>query len=379
MVKCFLSLGIINNKLIIPFSLFFLSIIHILYINYVLENKANVIVTELSASIGHLLIIIIPYIKCISTHQDKRFKTNSKKKNYVLDYSIFFLTHFLNLILLYASAQLKPQEDHNSSILFMASDVHGLYCITTIEVIFTIIFSFFLLDFHFYIHHYLSLFLFIIISIVIDYMLDNFHYKLDRQFLFYLIAFISQLLVESINLSYQKYMFDVLYYSPYRTCFAFGILFLLYNLGTIVVFLIIHNYEFLRYFDNISIGQEITKFLTNIIMVFFLFMTMALTNYYFSPNHIIVSYELGNMLSFLIKSFSHIKYYTIFLFVFQIILLMIFLELLELNFCKLNENTKKNIQKRADKDMADMAKYDSILELESGYLIDERDTKKDLN
>ena len=54
---------------------------------------------------------------------------------------------------------------------------------------------------------------------------------------------------------------------------------------------------------------------------------------------------------------NNIEYYKIvlsmILFFFQFILLMIFLEIIELNFCGLNKNTKENIRIRSDNDLLD--------------------------
>ena len=101
---------------------------------------------------------------------------------------------------------------------------------------------------------------------------------------------------------------------------------------------------------------------------------MALTNHYFTPNHIIVNYELGNMIIILWKSYD-IKLYTIFLFIFQFFILMIFLEIIELNFCHLNDNTKRNIQIRGDNDMEDKDRKDTVLEI-GGYIIEIDDNNK---
>ena len=272
-------------------------------------------------------------------------------------------------------SKIKPDSKKKNNIIFLTTDVHNFYCIGSIEIIFIIFVSLLLLKTKYFIHHYICLFIFIILSISIDYLLDNFHYKLNREFLYYLIMCFMQLLVESISLSYQKYMFDKLYYSPYKVCFAFGIFFLLYNLGTIIVFLIIGDNEFLEYFKNINIGFEIFKFISNIIMVFLVYLSMALTNYYFSPNHLVANYELGNMIIFLMNSKSKIKYYSLFLFILQLFILMIFLEIIELNFCSLNENTKRNIQIRANDDIRETIKDDDLIEVSPGYFI----RKDDLN
>ena len=54
-------------------------------------------------------------------------------------------------------------------------------------------------------------------------------------------------------------------------------------------------------------------------------------------------YKLVNNLA---MSKSKMKWHSIILFVFQFIILLFFLEIFEFNFCKLNENTKKNIEER---------------------------------
>ena len=369
MGKCFLRLGIINNKLIIPLFLAIFSIIHIFYINYILDNEGNVIITEFSSSIGHISIIIIPYLKCFSNKQ-KNINYKKIKKNYFKDYSIFLITHLINLLLLDACSNLKPKKAKESDIIFLSSNVHGIYSIGSFEVIFLIIMSLIYLKDKYFIHHYLSLFIFIGVSIGIDFLLDNFDYKYNLKFLLYIFAFIAQLFVESANLVYQKYMFDILYYSPYVTCFSFGILFLIYNLGRIAIFEIDKNDDYIRYFDDIKIEKEIFKFISNIFMVFFLYLFMALTNLYFSPNHVVVTDVIANMLIFLLKNDSNIKYYTIIPFLFQFLLLMIFLELIELNFCGLNKNTKRNIQIRARGDIEDIDNDDSLVEV-SGYIVEE--------
>ena len=368
MVECFIKLGLINQKLIIPCILLLISILHILYINYILEYKANIIVTEISASFGHMAIIIIPYIKCFSSKK-RKIKYLKQKNNYLLNYSIFLLTYLLHLIFLELCSYYKPNsENKNKSILYETTGVNGIYCLRSFENLFIIIFSL-LLKYKYFIHQYICLSIFIISSISIDYILGNFSYELNSTFFKYIGICIAQLINESINLSYQKYMFDKLYYSPYSVCFAFGVLFFCYQIVKIIIFLLIDYLEFWNYFDNANLGYEAFKFILNIFIVFLLYTSMALTNYYFTPNHIIVNYELGNMIIFLWKS-DNIKYYTIILFIFQFFILMIFLEIIELNFCHLNDNTKRNIQIRGYKDMEDKDKRDTVIEI-SGYFLEE--------
>ena len=54
------------------------------------------------------------------------------------------------------------------------------------------------------------------------------------------------------------------------------------------------------------------------------------------------------------------KYYFLVFFVLQFISLLIYLEIIELNFCKLNANTKRKIEFRGNKDISMVNERDSI-------------------
>ncbi len=66
------------------------------------------------------------------------------------------------------------------------------------------------------------------------------------------------------------------------------------------------------------------------------------------------------------------RFYCIFFFILQFFGLMIYLEIIELNFCKLNENTKRNIDLRGVEDVSGEfireSTFDSI-EVNKDYLL----------
>lgn len=385
MVKCFIQFGATNRQLIIPFILTLLSLLHYIYIEYILDNKGNVIITEFSSSIGHMAIIIIPYIKCISIKK-KEYK-NQINKNYIFNYFIYFSIYLIHLLLLVVCNHLKHEKEQDkNNILFLTGDVHDLYAVQSIEIIFTTIISFFLLNYKYSRHHYICLVLFILLSIGID-INSYFFNKSENRFhdLFYIIISIFQLYYESLAFSYQKYMLDKFYYSPYFVCFAFGVFFLCYNLCTLLVFIITGNNDYLNYFTNVSIKYEIFKFISNIFMVFFLYTFMALTNYYFTPNHLVCIDQLGKMIKIIWHEKKDFKYYYIIPFFLQLIILMIFLEILELNFCGLNKNSKKNIQIRENtemneiNDMNDIDRSQTDIEIEPGYIVKEDNLERNLS
>ena len=102
---------------------------------------------------------------------------------------------------------------------------------------------------------------------------------------------------------------------------------------------------------------------------------MFLTIYYFSINHILISYSLTKMAKILIGHDSNKEYYCIILFIVQFLLLMIYLEVIELHFCGLYKNTRKNIQKREREDMdfenneKNNSFCENLVEISPGYMI----------
>ena len=85
-----------------------------------------------------------------------------------------------------------------------------------------------------------------------------------------------------------------------------------------------------------------------------------LTIYYFTQNHIYTTYVFIKLVDYLIRKKHWIRFLSIILFVFQFLGLLIYLEIIELNFLKLNKNTKNNIKKRElDEDILLLSDEDS--------------------
>ena len=70
-----------------------------------------------------------------------------------------------------------------------------------------------------------------------------------------------------------------------------------------------------------------------------------LTIYYYSPNFILIIFQISTIVYSLIQN-PKVSAYCIPLYLVQFLALMIHLEILELNFCDLNKYTKRNIELR---------------------------------
>ena len=106
------------------------------------------------------------------------------------------------------------------------------------------------------------------------------------------------------------------------------------------------------------------------LIVFRIFINIlkVLTVYYFSPIHTFTSYIIVKMFNLLLRKDTEYKYFSLIPFVFQLLALLIFLEIIEINFCDLDKNTKRNIEKR---------QFEENLKLLNQEIIDDDDDEKE--
>ena len=78
------------------------------------------------------------------------------------------------------------------------------------------------------------------------------------------------------------------------------------------------------------------------------YLLIVLMIFYFKPNYIVMTDEIYVFIECIAYKDKKNKYYTFIPFFVQIFVLLIYFEIIELNFFKLNENTTKNILERED-------------------------------
>ena len=131
---------------------------------------------------------------------------------------------------------------------------------------------------------------------------------------------------------------------------------------------------FYQYFSNTDIGIIIGKFLINVILNFFISTFSILTLFHFSPDFILISLQLSKFVNVFMDRNTK-QYYFIICVVLQFFCLLIYLEIIELNFCNLNKNTRRNIQIRGKDELLRNNDNDtesdikSNIELSEGYLL----------
>ena len=90
----------------------------------------------------------------------------------------------------------------------------------------------------------------------------------------------------------------------------------------------------------------------------------------------VISEELDIYFNIIIFKDDQNKYYTIIPFIFQILALLLYFEILELNFWGLNRNTFKNIQIRERKEKESKGSIQSEIDINDQYYLKENEFAK---
>jgi len=201
-----------------------------------------------------------------------------------------------------------------------------------------IIFNKLFLSLKFERHHILSIIVICLLNIpIIIYFSLLYFYKNLYNITFYLFT--------GIYLGYFEYLIEIKFYNPYFLFFLESCFYLLLNLINVILYFkykkkYIKNEIFNSYFIQINLLNLIYRLLFYIIL------------FYFSSVHII-------LIELLSRSLIYISFYKILIYnctkddIIRIILafltfifILIYIEIMEINFCHLNKNLKKNIIER---------------------------------
>ena len=182
-------------------------------------------------------------------------------------------------------------------------------------------------------------------------------------------------------------MMDKLGYSPFNVVFIMSFIFLFAGIvGVIIlsytgsVFYDGNKYKieaFDVYFAKNDYKEVILHILFLIFFRFFINILKILTVYYFSQIHAFTTYIIIKLINLLLRKNAAYKYFSLLLFVFQFLGLLVFLEIIEINFLGLDKNTKRNIKRRVtDENTRIMSHQDTLdeeqdqIELSPGYYVE---------
>ena len=171
---------------------------------------------------------------------------------------------------------------------------------------------------------------------------------------------IISIFTDVIYYYYEKYLLEKLYYPYWEVSFLNGIT--LFTFATMLFIYVITNkdkenstvaivQDFYLYFQKVSPGLIIGKQLLVYIIYFINNSLTILIIYYLNPNFNLIGFHLSKIVQVLIDENNEL-FYCIIIFILQLFCLMIYLEIIELNFCDLNKNTKRKINLRGLDDLS---------------------------
>ena len=362
----FIQFGFFNKKLLLPFGIALFQIL-INIMNIVIpENSKNQMLEMIGMGLSEVSIVLIPlFNKYLFKTILNESRMNSYSKS-LLHFTILFLIFTIFLILnFYVNNLANTNNEKNKS--FQKPHNSGLSTFEGLELIFICLVSFILLKYKYFIHHIIFIIIFILICFFIDLILNNYSYLYDRGALFIILNIIISLF-DAIDYGYQKYMIDVLFHSYWSVAAIIGITNITF-FGIITIICLSKGKQksfeennllfmsFYKYFEEVEIGIIILKQILNFILNFFLNLFRVLTIVNLTPDFILISFTISRIINIVIETQV---YECLIFFPFQFITLMFYLEILELKFCGLNKNTRRNILRREKKEIRWEERYDIV-------------------
>ena len=197
-------------------------------------------------------------------------------------------------------------------------------------------------------HHYISVALIILIGFIIDPLIGNLQndFSNGRNVLLLSLNFI-RVIVLSLYYVVAKYTMEQKFCSLYElNFFVCLIIFIIYGILLFFDYNYIGLYDYKEYYNNFN-STELLVALGVMATQFGKDMGVLNADKYYSPCHIFIIFVFGQLAYYtdLSKKYSIIVIISLLLMLF---LSLIFNELIEINFCGLSYNTRRNIMNRAN-------------------------------
>ena len=379
MVKKIIIFGEINKKHILPLSLAIYQVFNKIFNTYYPKNITNGIFELYSMALGMLSILFLPCIFKIKVTEEEKEREIHKRKwlHYPLLIVIYWIYHLAKLFMVISKVKARGNDETINPF------AESPFAFIGLEMILLTVASIILLKYKYFIHHIISMAGFILFGNFSDLLLGSYS-EIIKFGAVPIIIQIFGIISDVVYYYYQKYMMEKLFYPYWTISFTAGIGLALFATAILIYVLVLKEkanpfivdpQRFYSYFNGNDVGLKIGK----IILLYILSVVNTILNilniYYFSPNYILISFQFSKFVDVLINESDAKKYFTIIFFVIQLFFLMIYLEILELNFCNLNQNTKKSIDFRSTIDSSGENGRDStiglgVVDINADYSLD---------
>ena len=337
-------------------------------------NEHNVL-QNIFSSIGSMLSFIpfLIYLKksrnsiyqSKATHKTTKSDSNTKslKINYeyndkyeevtYINYSNFFylsILDYLQSLSLFTFAH------------FFSSNINAFFW--SIDIMFLYIFSKCFLSISIYRHHIISLIIFVLFDIYLSYVIifgPDFNY-------WQIVYIIINNILFSLKVVYAKKLMDYNFISHYKLCLIIGGITLIYGIITLIIETIIDekldiSEKYREFIDNFLdfcnkiINEDSSVIIKEIIFIILYIISSGLSNIFLyltlsnlSPFHVLLTKILLCIeynITTVILELKIVSIINICIYILSVFVLFFFLEIIQLNFCNLNMDTKDQIQERS--------------------------------
>ena len=384
MKECFISLGAINKRLLLPFFLAVLEISYIIFNNYY-KAKDNLVLQTLSMAFGEMSVKLLPCLLKINKDEFQG-KDQLTKRQKIKHYAILMVLYLVNTGMIAAGTAYNfhvrgIDVNYAGSNLFPDIDL----ILMGFEMVFMILISFKLLNYKYYKHHIYSTIVFVLFGIISELCLETYFVKDPKFFYGQLIRLVGTV-SDATYYCYQKYMMEKYYYPYWNIAFVPGVMHSFFAIILLIIILInkdkansdqVFINTFYKFFTEGDLGLSVGKVVIIFVMHFIMCPLDILNIYYFSPNFIIIIFQFSRITKNLINSPAS-KLYCLIFYAIQFFALMVHLEIIELKFLGLNKYTKKNIDLRGIDDIT-LERKDSMLDKGSVDINEDYSVEKSAN
>jgi len=362
-MKFFITIGTINKYIAFPIiGGLFKFIAELLLFKFKTKIYKHPFILGINSALGMCLSFFPFIIETIISESLKKnysnYEKNSQKKEQQIDYyskQFNKIKSFKYLLILSAGALDFLQR---FLTFYFIDDIIDNFWI--FDVLFLSIFSYFILKTKLYIHQYISLSGIIIFGIIL--IVINLYDK-NPTFRSIIIVY-SVEIIYTLNIVLNKFSMEKLFCSPFEISFYEGLFVLILNL---ILLKFTNKDDYSTYFNNLD-SKEIWIFILLMFSRLSFNIFGLLTVKYFTPSHIAILLIVGEITFYFKYEKDYKLYLTIIIFCFLLFMLLVFTEIIELNFCELQKYTKKNITERSIR----QTKMDAKDELHEGLMKRER-------
>ena len=360
--------GRVDKKLLLIVLMFVIQLVHLITIyegaNYYQDTFVSLL-NDFSPIIGGIALYFI-----FKNKKNVQHNTSGKsKKNFIYVIILFFLLG-IHASVDYCFPYFVTEQRYKINNILNTFNGVTIIIITLVTL--------FLLKYKYYIHHYITMVLFSVLGVIADVIMGGYKIINFRYAYIFIIVLFDEVMISC----YMKFMMDKLYYQYTEVLIYYGLSKLISDVGFMTGLGIYEyknditsdNAQYRYIFNSIQTYFQTTNVTTIIFFQFIFFLILFFIKwllyvqiiYYLRPNHTIINDEINVFESQIIyKKIENAelnikntdKYYTFIPFILQMLCLLFYFEILELNFCKLNNDTVKNIQKRERNEGND--KYES--------------------